>query len=107
MHVHRRAGLSSTGTQRPSAAPEWTTVPTLCAGGPMPKPLGHALLKASQQSCVRREEGLPRVAAERYVFLHPGRLGWSQLMPNISCDAPQRAQHGTGRAELSTSDLRP
>ena len=29
----------------------------------------------SPQSCVRREEGLPRVAAERYVFLHPGRLG--------------------------------
>ena len=38
----------------------------------------------SPQSCVRREEGLPRVAAERYVFLHPGRLGWSQLMPNTS-----------------------
>ena len=36
----------------------------------MPKPLGHALLMDEPpQSCVRREEGLPRVAAERYVFL--------------------------------------
>ena len=30
MHVHRRPGLSSSGAQRLSAPPGWTTVSTLC-----------------------------------------------------------------------------